>query len=332
MLPQTHIPIGRLKQAFNLNGQEVEMIISALWPHGVSPYALWEMEYRPHWQQDASLCNLYYGAKEISSFPVFDPLEHEFPRLDVYCGRITAFFKELSSVIFVADLMKGLNRIIESTYETNDNGLNNDIEYFLHGLTQIENMLNSRPFSWETVVSAEIFQKAVENKSLFVQPGTISFLSNMFINTMVLDKDSSIRCLLKCGYSLRQEVKHISRTIVELIAAEPAPHTQQAAGATFSADVLPPKEDAPATSSNFFIVVPRALWEGKTPPTVRDGLRKEGYADPVIAYVLLKWCKLNKTRIGKLLSDNPDEQDDSTHRRRAMKFLEEAEALTIIPA
>ena len=347
MLDQERIPISKLKQAFDLNGQDVETLISALWPHGVFPYALWEMVYKYSWETVASHNSRFYQTKDFSSFPKYDPLEYQVPLLDIYRGRLDTFFAKLSSIIFVTDLMKGLNRIIELTYEKSDHGFNDDIGYLFDGLSRIESDFNSglhRPFTFGEEITAEMFDKVFESKALFIAPCTISFLSKMFIDTIVVDKAAAIRHLIDGGYSLRQEVKGISKTIVERITAIPITHPPDTTSTEQPTSVPPAtmpaeqpasvsQDNAPTEPPASPIVVPRALWEGKTPQAVRDGMRKEDYADPVIAYVLFNWCKLrNKIRIGKMLGDNTEHQDDSTHRRRANKLLEEAEALTIIPA
>jgi hypothetical protein len=92
MLDQERIPISKLKQAFDLNGHDVETLISALWPQGVFPYALWEMVYKHCWETVASHNSRFYQTKDFSSFPKYDPLEYQVPLLDIYRGRLDTFF------------------------------------------------------------------------------------------------------------------------------------------------------------------------------------------------------------------------------------------------
>jgi hypothetical protein len=79
------------------------------------------------------------------------------------------------------------------------------------------------------------------------------------------------------------------------------------------------------------IYVPRSLWDGKRHQAIRDSMRQQEFADPVIAYVLYEWHGLkNKTEIGRLLG--PDDKVDSTYRRLADRLLADAESLNIQPA
>jgi len=84
------------------------------------------------------------------------------------------------------------------------------------------------------------------------------------------------------------------------------------------------------------ICVPRGLWEGKAPATIRDGMRKAGYDDCVIAHVLYEWREeKNNKRIGELLfkPKNPDYpgrgRSDDALRDRSKKLRKEATAFTI---
>jgi hypothetical protein len=251
------------------------------------------------------------------------------------------FFRELSAVIFVTDLIEGVNRLISSTYEKekNDKEIQDDIEYFSNGLSRIESEHNPgihRPFKWGENITAERFQAVFEDKAKFIAGAGLPFFSKIFIDSIALDKNAAIKYLLECGYSLQQEVKGISQALVERIKAmpvqppgetptEPPTTIKEEAVTEPFASPSPMPEEPPASS----IIVPRDLWEGKTPKTLRAGMMEKGYDNAVIAHVLFYWCQLNnKKQIGKLLGDDPD-QDDSTHLRRTNKLLKKAEALTI---
>ena len=220
MLSQDRIPIGKLKLAFDLNGQDVETVISALWPNEVFPYALWEIIYKPRWKDAASHNTIFYRAKKISSFPEFDPLEHKLPLVHIYRDKIEYFFRELATIIFVNDLIDGVNRIIELTYGKNSDEFDEDIEYLISGLSYIESDVNfeiHKPFTWSTNITAERFYDAYKSKTSFIAPCTTNFISKMFIDTIVVDKTTAIRYLLIAGYFLQQEVKGISKAIVDRI-------------------------------------------------------------------------------------------------------------------
>jgi hypothetical protein len=325
MLDQERIPIRKLKQAFELNEQDAETVIASLWPDRVFPYALWEMAYLLRWKDAASRNTVFYKAKKSSPFPTFDPSEHELSLLHIYSDRIIRFFSELSAILFAAELREGFDRILNLTYEKNDNVFHEDIEYIFTGLSRIESELNlgiHRPFTWATNITAERFHEVFEAKAIFVASYNLAFLSKIFLDAVVVDKTAAIRHLIDGGYSWRQAVKGISRTVVERITAKPS--TPQAQ----DAPVLHVQDDFPKTLAPSAILVSRSLWDGKSEKAVRDNMRQQDFTDPVIAYVLHNWRDLkNKTQIGRLLG--PDGQNDSTYLRLAHRLLAEAATLNI---
>jgi len=350
MLAQDRIPIAKLKQAFGLNEQDAETIISALWPNGVFPYALWEEAYKLHWEAAVSHNRMLYKALKPFSLPEFDPLKYHAPPLHIYCDRIVKIFLDIATKIFVTALKEGFHHIIASTYEENDKYFHDDMEYLFNGLSRIESEHNSginRPFTWEQVLTGEQFEAVFEDKALFLSSGVLSLLPKIFKDTIVLDKSAAVNHLLKYGYSLQQKVKGISQPLVDCLIktslasppekppapsmnAFPPEEPEPPAMPLASSEPADRPEDTPAeASATPFIVVPRYLWEGKSPQAVRNGMRERGYADPVIAYVLFNWCnQANKTRIGKWLANKPA-QEDSTHRRRASNLLKKADTLNI---
>jgi hypothetical protein len=330
MLDQERISIGKLKFAFELGEQDVETVISALWPHGIFPYTLWEVAYKTHWKDAASHNTIYYKAKALSPFPDFNPLEFPLPLLHIYRGTLASFFTELAAKIFATDLMDGLNRIIEWTYENTDEDFDKNIEYLSDGLSRIESHLDfgiGKPFTWATQITSEIFNEVFEDKCIFLASCPMPFVSRGFIDTVVLDKIGAIRFLLLRGYPLRHEVKGISRALVERIEATLTAESQ--AAPVMPSPVACPQESITAQPSSPTILVPRALWEAKSPEAVRDGMREKGFHDAVIAYVLCGWCKTKKTPAGILLGPRGDNENDSTSRSRIYKFLKEAAAFTI---
>jgi hypothetical protein len=149
----------------------VETVISALWPNEIFPYALWEMAYRPCWQDAAHHNAMFYKARKISSFPGFDPPEQQTPPLPIYHDRSVSFFRELAAVIFALDSREGFNRLIKWTHEKIDSHFQADIEYFFNGLSRIESARNfgiHRPFIRETIITEKIFKAAFEDKAIFI--------------------------------------------------------------------------------------------------------------------------------------------------------------------
>ena len=49
MLDPEHIPIGNLKQAFDLKEQDIQRLLSALPPDGIFPDTLWRRAYKSFW-------------------------------------------------------------------------------------------------------------------------------------------------------------------------------------------------------------------------------------------------------------------------------------------
>jgi hypothetical protein len=334
MLDQERIPIGKLRWAFELGEQDVETVISALWPHGILPYALWEMTYKSHWKDAASHNTIYYKAKALSPFPEFNPLEYPLPLLHIYRGKLASFFTELAAKIFATDLMDGLNRIIELTYENTDEDFEKDIQYLSDGLSRIESDLNfgiQKPFTWATQITSEIFNEVFEDKCIFLASCPMPFISRKFIDTVVMDKIAAIRFLLIRGYPLRHEVKGISRALVERIEATLSDEPQVKPVTETSIAHL--QNDASKNPSPSVIFVPRHLWEGKSPKSVRDNMRQPDmdFPDHVIAYVLYNWCDLtNITEIGTLLGKTG--KVPSTYLRHGHRLLTKAEPLNIQPA
>jgi hypothetical protein len=70
------------------------------------------------------------------------------------------------------------------------------------------------------------------------------------------------------------------------------------------------------------IIVPRALWNGKTPPAARDAMAAENIPQNIIAHILYTRCNItNKTYIASLLN---------TYPKKVTKFLAEAAVMDIV--
>jgi len=66
---------------------------------------------------------------------------------------------------------------------------------------------------------------------------------------------------------------------------------------------------------------------GKAPASIRDAM-KDDFDECVTAHVLLNWCKVGKTQVGRLLS--PKEfGDDKSYRNHVDKLLLRAARLSI---
>ena len=164
-------------------------------------------------------------------------------------------------------------------------------------------------------------------------------------------KPAAVRYLHSCGYSLRREVKGLTQALVERFVSdfstpqttENVPESPPQPSESDSQTPLQVSESVPETTPQApesvpqlpdftAIFVPRSLWEGKSNQAIRNSMREQDFADPVIAYVLYEWRGLrNKTEIGRLL-DPDDGKVDSTYLRLANGLLAAAKGLNIQPA
>ena len=321
MLSQEHIPIGKLKQAYGLNEQEVLSLLSALPPEGVFPAYLWRRAYETCWfvalQEFTRSCDINPSLfqDKYAYFLFLEQHAHAFDMyyITTYREKIYGLLVGVSMILSPDKIKSGLDYILKCAYETCDSILEKEIDNFLEKL-EIE--YNNFAARLESCRGEKQFIEFYNGKSCVVSINYFSFISQIFCDTIVVDKVAAIRYLFKHNYPLRHEVKGITRELVESIRAIP---------------VAPTNEETSATPSTPSIVVPRDLWAGKSYPVVRNGIQREGYPPEVIAYVLFEWCKLkNKTEIGRLLG--PGDQTDSSCLRRGNRLLKKATDLNITTA
>lgn len=295
MLDPHLISVSKIKQAYELNAQEAQSLLDALAPDGVFPFTLWQKAYAALWRASA-LDAARVWKFEAPPFPETDQLPEKHCPTSTYAKWITDFFLELAKVIHIPELEQGLDYIMEAAYDGKDTEYRQAKENLFHLLTIEDKHIANR-----TRLSGK--------KNVSVPVRHSEFLYALFPDTIVVDKAAAVRHLHTCGYALQHEVKGLSRAFVEQITASaPEPAAAAESGA---------------------VCVPTALWKGKTHETVRDTLREHNYSEPVIAFILHHWCGLkNKTELGKLLSPVSN-QEDTAHRRRANRLLNEAERLSI---
>ena len=144
------------------------------------------------------------------------------------------------------------------------------------------------------------------------------------------DRDAVIEIL--CDYPLKREVKGLTRRVVDSTLdrlATSVAKIQPEAPTEIPTEVCPVSQPDSSSfaSSGEVIVVPSALWIGRSPTAVRDAM-KEDFDECVTAHVLLNWCKVGKTQVGRLLS--PKEfGDDKSYRNHVDKLLLRAARLSI---
>jgi hypothetical protein len=314
----------------------VQTLLPKLLPDGIFPTILWQKAYSSFWY--GTICH-YRDLYKLDSltFPArigflsFPQINIEPDDYDYYMKKNREFmvilFVDIAS-IFVSDKAKaGIDYIIEETYDTDNNIFVQERDSLFEKLAMEDKNFATR---FASCANAKDFVITFDDKRRAVPLRYFSFLSKMFYDTIVVDKNAAICYLLVYGCSLKREVKGISRALVDRIAATLDAHPQVERIVDPSA--AQPQEDTPAAPSTFSIVVPRSLWEGKIPKSVRDSMQQQGFPDPrVIAYALYNWCGLtNKTQLGKLLG--PDGKNDSTYLRLANKFLDGAATLHITTA
>jgi hypothetical protein len=335
MLDQKQIPVGRLKQAYGLSEREAYELLGALLPDNVFPYALWQQAYIEFWEWSVQAASFRYQV-EKPSFPNTVTLPDKYFPTQLCRTPIVRFFADISRCIEIPELEKGLDYIIEATYGEEDFPYQEEKKSLFKALREEETEHRARTSGLMEISS----MLAVD----------YFCITESFFDTIVVDKAAAVRYLNSCGYSVRQEVKGLSQAIVERVIAEASPpqsveSVPQTPLQVTEFALQPPtpviednpqtspqaSESAPQPPTSPTVIVPRALWDGKRHPTIRDSMRQQEFADPVIAYVLYEWCGLkNKTKIGRLLG--PDDKVDSTYRRLAGRLLAEAAALNIQPA
>ena len=293
MLDQHLISVWKLKQAYELNGQEAEDLLCALAPHGVFPYALWQRAYAAHWRNPAQDAARVWKF-EAPRFPEAGELPEKHCPTDIYAKWMIEFFLELAKVLYIKELEQGFNYILEAVYDGTC-PFQAEKENLFRLLT-----IEEKHISNHTRLSGK--------RKVSVPASQSEFLLSLFVDTVAVDKTAAARHLHSCGFPLRHEVKGLARALAEQSISAPAPAEMA-------------ETDA--------VSIPAVLWEGKTYPAVRDALRENNYSDPVIARVLYEWCGLtNQTQIGMLLGP-AGALPDSTSLRRGKRLLAEAETLSI---
>lgn len=321
MFESQKIPLFRVKEAYGLTGHEPQELLNELSPDGVFPYELWQKAYSSYWKYPATECSWLYKV-ENPPFPETQQIPEKYFPTETYAKWIVDFFYEMARRISVKELESGFDYIVETTYD-NKSTVNDSYRTFIfYHLQLVEKNISS-------------ITRVEGVKSIDLRLSAPHVLLNIFPDTVAVDNLSAIHywSVIR-GFPFVKEVKGITKKMVEFVitrAAQGTPPVPQ----TPPAMDEPAAEVAPQEQGNV-IRVPAALWEGKPDTAIRDAMRAE-FDDSVIAYVLFKWCKIKKTRIGSLLwkKKHPEDEkptDDKTYRNLANKLLEEAELLTIVKA
>jgi hypothetical protein len=206
-------------------------------------------------------------------------------------------------------LQKIFDRVLYFTYDDPD-------KQNIDSVNQILDMIYEQRFfgfhgkdkvdiAWE-YVSSELFAK----------------FCSFFDDAISVNTEIAVLHILEHGYSLDQdrEIKGLSKELVERIRAKLTIPPQ--VGHITTSPVIHPQENIPTAPSTPSIVVPCALWNGKTPPAARDAMAKENYPPYIIAHILHTRLKItSKSRIATLLD---------TYPKKVTQYLAEAATMNIV--
>ena len=326
MLDQQKISLGRVRQAYRLTTNEVEAVIQAMWPHAVFPAELWHRAHEAYWKDFADSNQSVYN---IDSPVLPQPCLSD-KRLHTYlfgCD-IMDFFKKLSLNIHANALEQGLKYILEESYDEIDNVFPEEREILFHALKRLETEDFSDQYSPDSPL--------LENP-LSIPASRYHFISHIFVDTILLNRDDTIRFLR--NYPLHQEVKGITRALVESILKAMSPENIS----TETPQVQPEQPAVEETEDGRLTFrIPSALWRGKPDHAVRDAM-KDSYPLAVIAYVLFYWCGSDKpenghktqmgrkTQLGRLLTEK-EYSDPKSYRNLMNDLLKKADACHIVKA
>jgi hypothetical protein len=258
MLDQECITIGKLKQAYKLNTQDVDSLLSALSPDSVSPYVLWYKAYSAFWRDSANEISRLYEV-ENPPFPDAGTLPDGYFPQDTYAAWIVQFFVVLAAMVKVDVLEKGLDYVIEATYDGDAFAFKQpkeDLFYILYlSEKNIANMART---------------KGVRDNRLAL-PVYFEFIAKFFPDTVIVDTIAAIRHFR--NYPLHQEVKGLTRRLVDSVLDAPPPKTPPTPKTT--APSAEPADEGQPEDQKPIIRVPASLWEGKPDAAVRDAMKAD---------------------------------------------------------
>lgn len=321
MLDAKKIPLARVKEAFRLNENDTEKLVAELWPQGVFPWELWGRAYDKFWRGVA--------ASNAEMFKLNNPPYPEMTgiwadaHVNAWSEKMYVFFSELAFALPASSLQKGLDYVLEETYEDSSNIFPAEREALFSYLLEAE-----KGFDWYRFhpIDAEKLDEMLNDKAFSIPKNSYHFISLIMPDTMVVDKLAAVRYLLICELPFDHEVKGLTRDFVERV---------RVALAAENPIILPPavalQNDPPVSATEEpghkedAILIPRALWEGMKPQQVCTEMRAAGYEDDApIAHALYYWVGVkNFTKIGTILRG--DEISESARDKHARKHLKLAE-------
>ena len=305
-----HIPLGKVQAAYDLTDEELYNLIQKLWESKQLFYKeLWAETYEKYWHF-AATGSLPYTQEKLPELPEPSSL-HQSNFYPLFYGtQMVRYLIQLIKLVSYKPFRLGLDYLFDTAFEDS------------HSVAAEERDILYKYFEF-TEFDRKPPRKDYYRHFKAGQPYLISFISRNMAGTLMADRDAVIEIL--CDYPLKREVKGLTHRVVNSIldrlvtsAANIQLEIQPEIPVEASVSSLPSAEN---------IVVPSSLWMGKAPASVRDAM-KEDFDECVTAHVLLNWCKLGKTQVGRLLS--PKEfGDDKSYRNHVDKLLLRAARLDI---
>ena len=321
MPENVHIPLGKVQAAYDLTDDELYNLIQKLWERKQLFYKeLWAETYEKYWHF-AARGSLPYTQEKLPELPEPSSL-HQFNFYPLFYGtQMVRYLMQLIKLVSYKPFRLGLDYLFDTAFEDG------------HGVAAEERDILYKYFEF-TELDRKPPRKDYYRHFKAGYPYLISFISRNMAGTLMADRDAVIEFL--GDYPLKREVKGLTHRVVDSTldrlsssAADILPEIQPEAPAEISAEACPVSQpdSVSSASSGEVIVVPSALWMGKSPTAVRDAM-KEDFDECVTAHVLLNWCKVGKTQVGRLLS--PKEfGDDKSYRNHVDKLLLRAARLSI---
>ena len=207
MLDPQKTSMGRVRQAYDLNNNEVEKVIQALWPDAVFPVELWRETHETYWRAFADSNQAVYKI-ESPSLPEID-LSAKYFHSHLCALDVQAFFRKLSLNIQASILHKGLKYILEEAYEDIDAVFPEEREFLFNTLSRLEQVDVFDQYSPDS----ELF----EEKILSLPASGYHFISYIFSNTVLVGTVAVIRLLHSLNIPFKKEVKGITRVLVDYV-------------------------------------------------------------------------------------------------------------------
>lgn len=321
--------MGRVRQAYGLNGNEVEKTIQVLWPDAVFPVELWSKVHEAYWRAFADSNQAVYKI-ESPALPEVDKTQ-KFFHTHLCSMDVMTFFRKLSLNVQASTLQQGLKNILEETYEDIDAIHPEERTFLFSTLSRVETVDIYDQYSPDS----ELF----EEKILSLPISSYHFISHIFPETVIVDKMAAMHywSVIR-GYPLKQEVKGITHDLVRDVrkaAAQKTPpslETIPELSRIITETQIPSVVEQEAPSNTLLeatkkgmTLIPRALWEEKKPQQVCSDMRVAGFKDDApIAYALHNWVGIkNMTEIGTILrGDSISHSARDKHARKHLKLAE----------